>query len=123
MGKLGIVLGTNELSALLYAAMNSVISTSLGDDVGVFVTMDGVLAFKRESEIKTSTKSSLTMTESPFDLFGKAKKTGKLKVYACSYASSLLKLSRSDYSELVDNVAGITTFMIEFEDGKLLSVW
>lgn len=117
------MLGTNELSSLLYAAMNSVISTSLGDDVGVFATMDGVLAFKRASEVKRVTKSSMVASESPFDLLTKAKKTGRLKVYACSYASSLFKLSKPDYSDLVDDIAGITTFMIEFEDGKLLGIW
>lgn len=46
MAKVGIVLGSNELSKVLFAGMWSVISTSMGDEVVIFATMDAVKSLK-----------------------------------------------------------------------------
>jgi len=43
--KVGIILGSNELSRVAYAAMHSAIAVSLDNEVVLFATMDGVKAF------------------------------------------------------------------------------
>ena len=125
MAKVGIVLGSNELSKVLFAGMWSVISTSLGDEVIVFATMDAVKAFTKENpDIKvTDEASKKALNEDVMGYYRKAKKTGKLKVYACSYASKLFGLEKDSYNDVVDDIVGITTFQMELEGGQLLSVW
>ncbi|BFI74982.1 DsrE family protein [Sulfurisphaera ohwakuensis] len=127
MAKVGIVLGTNELSKVLYAGMWAVISTSMGDEVIVFATMDGVKAFLKENpDFKVTDEASKKVKESKEDIlsyYRKAKKTGKLKIYACSYASKLFGLEKGNYDDVVDDIVGITSFQMDLEGGQLLSIW
>ncbi len=125
--KTGIIVGSNERSRLAYAAMTSVIISSMGDEVYVFLTMDAVRAFTKNPEVKTEDMSSKTMVEKKEEdyigLFRKAKKSGKVKIYACSYASKLFNYAKDDYIDLVDEIAGITTFAMDVEGGQIVSVW
>jgi peroxiredoxin family protein len=125
MAKVGIVLGSNELSKVLFAGMWSVISTSMGDEVVIFATMDAVKAFVKENpEIKISDETSKKASnEDLMGFYRKAKKSGKLKVYACSYASKLFGIEKEQYNDVVDDIVGITSFQMEVEDGKIISVW
>ncbi|ARM76165.1 DsrE family protein [Acidianus manzaensis] len=112
--KTGIIVGTNELSRLTYAAMTAVIVSSMGDEVKVFLTMDAVKAFTKNPEVKEEDISSKTMREKNEEdyvsLFKKAKKSGT-RIYACSYATKLF------------NYKGITSFNMEIEGGQIVSVW
>jgi peroxiredoxin family protein len=125
MAKVGIVLGSNELSKVLFAGMWSVISTSMGDEVVIFATMDAVKAFVKENpEIKISDETSKKASnEDLMGFYRKAKKSGKLKVYACSYASKLFGLEKEQYNDVVDDIVGITSFQMEVEGGQIISVW
>jgi peroxiredoxin family protein len=127
MEKLGIILGSNELSKVLYAGMTALISSSLDQETIVFVTMDAVKAFLKENpELKVNELSSRLVKESNEDVmsyFRKAKKSGKVRVYACSYATKLFHLSKESYNDIVDDVVGITTFNIETEGGKVITIW
>ena len=123
--KIGIILGSNERSKLTYAAMSAVISSSLGDEVYVFVTMDAVKAFTKNPEVKEEDVASKLMKEKGeedyLSLFKKAKKT--TKIYACSYASKLFGYTKDDYNELVDDIVGIMSFYNDVEGGQIISVW
>lgn len=125
--KYGIVVGSNELARLTYAAMNAVIITSMGDEVCVFLTMDAVKAFTKNPEVRQDDVSSKTMIEKKEEdyvsLFKKAKKSGRAKLYACSYATKLFSLTKDDYNELIDEIKGITSFMMDIENGPIISVW
>jgi len=125
MAKVGIVLGSNELSKVLFAGMWSVISTSMGDEVVIFATMDAVKAFVKENpEIKISDETSKKASnEDLMGFYRKAKKSGRLKVYACSYASKLFGLEKEQYNDVVDDIVGITSFQMEVEGGQIISVW
>ncbi|MEJ2781409.1 DsrE family protein [Stygiolobus sp. CP850M] len=125
MAKVGIVLGSNELSKVLFAGMWSVISTSMGDEVVIFATMDAVKAFVKENpEIKISDETSKKASnEDLMGFYRKAKKSGRLKVYACSYASKLFGIEKEQYNDVVDDIVGITSFQMEVEEGQIISVW
>ncbi|BBD73760.1 hypothetical protein HS1genome_2149 [Sulfodiicoccus acidiphilus] len=121
----GVLVGSNERSKLLYAAMETVIRASLGDEVTVFLTMDAVRAFTRNPVVTESTTSSRLAKEAGEDYLShlrKAKTSGRAEVLACSYASKLFHLSKEDYIDVVDDVAGITTFVSQV-DGQIVSVW
>ncbi|ACP39390.1 DsrE family protein [Saccharolobus islandicus] len=125
--KTGIIVGSNERSRLTYAAMSTVIVSSIGDEVYVFLTMDAVKGFTKNPEVKSEDISSKIMVEKKeedyISLFRKAKKSGKVKIYACSYASKLFGYTKDDYSDIVDEIAGITTFSMDVEGGQIISVW
>ncbi|BFH73690.1 DsrE family protein [Sulfurisphaera javensis] len=127
MAKVGIVLGTNELSKVLYTGMWAVISTSMGDEVIIFATMDGVKVFLKENpDLKVTDEASKKVLEAKEDIlsyYRKAKKTGKLKIYACSYATKLFGLEKGNYDDLIDDIVGITTFQMELEGAQILSIW
>ncbi|QGR18618.1 DsrE family protein [Stygiolobus azoricus] len=125
MAKVGIVLGSNELSKVLFAGMWSVISTSMGDEVVIFVTMDVVKAFVKENpEMKISDETSKKASnEDVMGFYRKAKKSGRLKVYACSYVSKLFGIEKGQYSDVVDDIVGITSFQMEVGGGQIISVW
>lgn len=125
MAKVGIVLGSNELSKVLFAGMWSVISTSMGDEVVIFATMDAVKAFVKENpEMKISDETSKKASnEDVMGFYRKAKKSGRLKVYACSYASKLFGIEKGQYSDVIDDIVGITSFQMEVEGGQIISVW
>ncbi|AWR97466.1 hypothetical protein DFR86_07830 [Acidianus sulfidivorans JP7] len=124
--KTGIIVGTNELSRLTYAAITAVIVSSMGDEVKVFLTMDAVKAFTKSPEINENDVSSKTIREKNeedyISLFRKAKKSGT-KIYACSYATKLFNYNKSDYNDLVDEIKGLTSFNMEIEGGQIISVW
>jgi Uncharacterized conserved protein len=61
--KTGIIVGSNERSRLTYAAMSTVIVSSIGDEVYVFLTMDAVKGFTKNPEVKSEDISSKTMVE------------------------------------------------------------
>jgi len=127
MAKVGIVLGTNELSKVLYAGIWSVISTSMGDEVILFATMDAVKAFIKENpDFKVNDEASKKVKESNEDVlsyYKKAKKTGRLKIYACSYASKIFGLEKGSYEDIVDDIVGITSFQMDIEGGQIISIW
>jgi len=125
MAKVGIVLGSNELSKVLFAGMWSIISTSMGDEVVIFATMDAVKAFVKENpEIKISDEASKKASnEDLMGFYRKAKKSGRLKIYACSYASKLFGIEKEQYNDVVDDIVGVTSFQMEVEDGQIISVW
>lgn len=121
----GIVLGSNELSKLMFAAMEAVTRTALGDEVSVFLTMDAVQGFTKEPKVsdeQESSKAAKQDNRTYMDLFQMAKKNGKAKLYACSYASKLFNFTRDSYAEVVDDVVGITSFVLEV-NGQVSSIW
>ncbi len=128
--KVGIIIGSNELSRLNFASMYSIIAASNGDDVFVFITMEAVKAFvKGKREVKVEEASSRVIKEKEgedayINNFKKAKKAGNVKIYACSYASQLFGLKKEDYEDIIDEIAGIMTFDNDvYENSRIISVW
>ncbi len=121
----GIVLGSNELSKLVFAGMEAVTRTAVGDEVSIFLTMDAVKGFTTQPVVAEELESSKVVKKDSrgyMELFRMAKKSGKAKIYACSYASKLYNLTKENYLEDVDDIVGITSFVLEVE-GQITSIW
>lgn len=124
--KVGIILGTNEISGLMFASIEAGMRASMGDEVTIFVTMDGLLAFRKEPETKSTTETSRKIVEKGEDFrdyMKDAKESGFLKIYVCYYAAEIYKVKASDMNDLVDDFWGITKFSIESEDSQVISIW
>ncbi|NON61932.1 DsrE family protein [Acidianus sp. RZ1] len=123
--KVGIILGSNEASKVTYAGIHSLIETSLDNEVVLFATMDGIKAFLKQPDLKREESSSklIVEKEDPFQYIRKAKNSGKAKIVVCSYATKLFNLNKDDYSDVVDDIEGVTSFELEIGDGKSITNW
>lgn len=122
----GIILGTNELSGLKYAAIEAGMRTSMDDRVIIFATMDGLLAFLKEPQVKVTTKTSEIIKQKDPDwikLLKDAKEDGLLTIVACYYAADMYRYKKADFGELVDDIWGVSKFTIETDDAQMISVW
>ncbi len=122
----GIIVGSNEYSSLMYAAIVAGMRTSMGDNVIMFITMDGALAFLKNPVVKKTTDTSRKMDEEGQDFrkfLKEAKESGLLKMYVCYFAAELHKLHKKDLDDMIDDIWGITKFSIETESSQIISIW
>jgi len=130
MGKIAILLVSGELEKLQSASTIASIASSLGEEVLVFATMYGLLAFKKDVVEKKSWRiygelgEGLLESDSPLflDMLKEAKTTGNLKIYACSMVLGMLKLSMDDFVDVFDDVVGVATFLEMVKDAKILFI-
>ncbi len=125
---IAIILGSNQLDKVEFASMTAFLASSMGDEVSVFATMDGVQAFTKEPSILSDADSAKKIAQAEnggkfLDYFRKAKGTGKVKITACSMASKLFGLKKEDFAEIVDGVGGLTAFLDSSEGSRLMSIW
>ncbi len=121
-----MILGTNELSSIMFASIEAGMRTSMDDSVIMFVTMDGVRAFLKNSEISQTTKTSAMIAKHDPDFrkyLREGKESGLLKIYVCYYAAEIYDVNKKDLDELVDDIWGITKFSIETEDAQIIPIW
>lgn len=124
--KVGIILGTNELSGLMFASIEAGLRASIGDEVIIFVTMDGLKAFLKEPEVRISTKSSELIQKKDPDFtknLREGREDGMLKIYVCYYACQIYGVGMKDMGPLIDDVWGITKFAVESEESQIISIW
>jgi|Deesub1362A_J573_1020465.scaffolds.fasta_scaffold00135_20 peroxiredoxin family protein len=130
MGKLALVLASGELEKLQAASIIGSIASTLGTEVLVFATMDGLMAFKKDvvenKAWKTSGDLGKGMLQSNVPLFvetfRQAKETGNLKLYACGMVMDMLGLKIDEFVDLFDDVLGVTTFLGMIEGAQVLFI-
>lgn len=130
MGKIAILLVSGELEKLQSASTIASVASSLGEEVLVFATMYGLLAFKKDVVEKKSWKSygelgeGLIESDLPLflDVLKEAKTNENLKIYACSMVLGMLNLSITDFIDIFDEVVGVATFLEMVEDAKILFI-
>jgi len=129
MGKLAIVLASGELEKIQAASIIASVASTLGTEVIVFATMDGLMAFKKdvvENKAWKAGELGKGMLESSAPLFidtlRQAKEVGNLKIYACGMVMDMLKLKLDDFIDIFDDVVGVSAFLGMVEDAKVLFI-
>ncbi|AIY89584.1 DsrE/DsrF/DrsH-like family protein [Geoglobus acetivorans] len=130
MGKLAIVLASGELEKLQAASIIASVASTLGNEVVVFATMDGLLAFRKDvvenKAWKTAGDLGKGMLESNVplfvDTFRQAKEVGNLKMYACGMIMDMLKMSKDDFVDIFDDVVGVSAFLGMIEGAQVLFI-
>jgi len=131
MSKLAFVLSTQVHEKLQLAAMMGSIHATVGGEVLFFVSMNAILAFKKNTELKDRVIpegefSKLMLTKNVPNFINIIKQTkilGDVKVYACSMAMDVLGWHMEDLEEgLFDDVIGLTSFFDMAEDAKIIFV-
>ena len=126
--RLSIILGSNHLERVEFASMTAFLASSMGEEVNIFATMDGVKAFGREPVVLSEAESAAMIVKSEAggrfaEYFRNAKETGKVRITACSMASKLFNLRKEDYSDVVDGIGGLTSFLDSSEGSSMISIW
>ena len=130
MGKMAIVLASGELEKVQAASIIASIASTLGNEVLIFATMDGLMAFKKDivekKAWKTAGELGKGMLESGaplfIDMLKEAKEVGNLKIYACGMIMDMLKLKKDEFIDIFDDVVGVATFLGMVEDSKVIFI-
>jgi len=123
-----IALCSGEHEKLHFAAMIASVAAVSNRKVQIFVSMDAMYAFGRDtppdkryqggpfSKLMLEKKAPDTMT-----LFTQGKMLGDMKVYACSMAMDLLGWDLDNLIEdFFDDELGLTKFLSDAEEGDLI---
>ncbi len=130
MGKLAIVLASGELEKIQAASTIASVASTLGNEVVVFATMDGLMAFRKDvvenRTWKTAGELGKGMLESGAPLFidtlRQAKEVGNIKIYACGMIMDMLKMKLDDFVDIFDDVVGVSAFLGMVEDAQVLFI-
>jgi peroxiredoxin family protein len=129
MGKLAMVLASGELEKLQAASIIASVASTVGMEVLLFATMDGLMAFRKdvveEKAWKTGElgKGMLEKNAPLFiDTLKQAKEVGNIKIYACGMVMDMLGLKKEDFVDIFDDVLGVTAFLGMVEGAQVLFI-
>lgn len=125
---MNLMLLSGDYAKLHAAAMVSLVASSLGQTVNVFVSMEALPAFhagakERESIGRGPIGDAIRESGTPqyLELFEQAKEFGDVHLYACSLVADLKGWSLADLSPLFDDMLGVAGFLGQIEDGVSLT--
>ncbi|MBS7645259.1 DsrE/DsrF/DrsH-like family protein [Candidatus Bathyarchaeota archaeon] len=131
MPKLSIIISSDKLDKLYPAAILASTAAAMDWRAELFFTFWGLFALKKGYEPKNVSgdysqyedaiigsveSGSLPSWRS---LMENAKKTGKVRMYACSTTLNTFGMKREDLEELVDEIVGAATFLSKARDADV----
>jgi peroxiredoxin family protein len=127
--KIAIVLASGELEKLQAASIIGSIASTLGNEVLIFATMDGLMAFKKDVVERKSWKAGelgkgMLQSNAPLfiDTLKQAKDAGNLKIFACGMVMDMLGLSMDEFVDVFDDKIGVTAFLGMVEGAQVLFI-
>lgn len=131
MPKLSIIVSSEKLDKLFPAVTLATTAAAMGWESEIFFTFWGLLALKRgyepkevssdykgyEDELRGAVSSGAM--PSWREILEQGRKTGRLKIYACSTTMSLLGIKAEDLVEYVDEIVGAVTFLSRAKDSDI----
>lgn len=125
--KLNIVCVTGTREKLQMAAMFASVAAATGEDVTVFLSMNALPYFikGRDGEPPSEGEMGELMRQKgvpPYkQLFQQAVQLGDAKLLPCSMALDLLHIGKDDLEPELGPPTGLTRFLSDAEEGRLLS--
>ncbi|MEM0453327.1 MAG: DsrE/DsrF/DrsH-like family protein [Sulfolobales archaeon] len=131
MSKISIIIASERIDKLYPAATLAVTAANMGWESEMFFTFWGLLALKKnyvpnevssdykmfEDDLRNAMVSGALLSWNELIMHGK--KSGKLKIYACSTTMSLLNIKTNDLVDYVDGVVGAATFLNSAKDSNI----
>lgn len=130
MEKICFVLASDELEKLHAVALMASVAAMSQMDVRVFVTMNAVTAFRKETiekkafRVEGEVGRQLLEKKAPlfYDLLSQGKMMGSLKVYACGMALDLMGESLDHLHPVFEEILGVAGFFQHAQGGQVLFV-
>ncbi len=125
---LNLMLLSGDYAKMHAAAIVTLVASSLGQSVNVFVSMESLPAFhkdgvEREKVPKGPVGQQIAKTASPdyLGLFEQAKEMGDVHLYACSLAADVMGWDLRDLSPLFEDMMGVAGFLGKASEGTSLT--
>ncbi len=122
---------SGSIDRLVGMAVLASAAVSMDMEVEIFLQLWGVYAFKKDvikknmnlsefNELGEKVASRLKELNIPpwYEMLKQAKETGKVKIYACSTATSIWNASKEDL-ELVDEIIGAGEWVEKMSNAKI----
>ncbi len=126
--KLAIIIASEEYEKSHVASMIASVAAVSGMNVSIFVTMNAVYNYLKETVEKknfTGGKIYEQIKEKKsamfYELFYSAKMLGDLKIYVCSMVMDILKIEKDDLIDIVDDNVGIAAFLGIMEGAETIT--
>lgn len=129
--KIAITVFTGSVDRLTGMAILASAAAAMDTEVEIFLQLWGVYAFKKDvmkknlhfSEFKEMTEAAVNRLKELnipmwYDYLSEAKKTGKVKVYACSTACKIWGVGKEDL-EFVDEIIGAGEWIEKCKEAKV----
>ena len=123
--RISIMVISGKREQLQMAAMVASVGAVSGSDVTVFLSMNAVELFKKDSTTSAPAdgpmKSLMEEKNAPEfrDLFQQAVELGDAKIFPCSMAVDILGLKSEDLEEFVSEPLGLTKFLDDASEGQV----
>lgn len=128
-----IVIASDRLERIQAVSIIASVAAASDIPVDVFVTMDGLLPFERETaetmQFDNMGVVAQAMMDNPdaevelfFDQFKQAKEIGPINVYACSMAMDMMGRLLEDYVDVFDDELGVAGFLQRAADKQVIFV-
>lgn len=128
-----IVIASDRLERIQAVSIIASVAAASDIPVDVFVTMDGLLPFERETaetmQFDNMGVVAQAMMDNPdaevelfFDQFAQAKEIGPINVYACSMAMDMMGRVLEDYVDVFDDELGVAGFLQRAADKQVIFV-
>lgn len=124
--KISIICVSGSHERMQMAAMVAAVAGAGGSDVQVFLSMNALPFFLKDSKAKAVNEGEMGELMSkknvpPFkELFENAKELGGATIHACSMAMDILSVGKEQLDPSVDGVMGLTKFLSEAADTQLM---
>lgn len=131
MPKISIIVSSEKLDKLFPAVTLATTAAVMGRESEIFFTFWGLLVLKKGYEPKEVSSDykhyeddlrravSSEAMPSWLEVLEQGKRTGRLKVYACSTTMNLLNVKTEDLVEYVDEVVGAASFLGKAKDSDI----
>lgn len=131
MPKLSVIVASEKIDKLLPAVTLAATAAAMGWEAEIFFTFWGLLALKKDYEpsevsldyrrYEGGLKEAVSSGAIPGwrEVLAQGRKTGRLKVYACSTTMNLLKVKSEDLAGYVDGVVGAASFLGRAKDSDV----
>jgi len=123
--RISVMVTSGSREQLQMAAMVASVGAVSGSDVTVFVSMNAMKFFVKESKENAPAEGEmgklLEDKNAPdfMELFGQAVEYGDAKIFPCSMAVDILELKQDDLEEFVSEPLGLTAFLSDSSEGQV----
>lgn len=127
-----IVIATDEFEKITAASVISSIAAASDIPVEIFVTMNGLKAFERETvetkEFNTGKLGAAMLENEDAEVplfteqFEDAKAIGDMNLYACTMAMDMWGKTLDDYVDLFDDELGVSGFLNKAADKQVIFI-
>ncbi len=123
--RISVMVTSGSREQLQMAAMVASVGAVSGNDVTVFVSMNAMRFFVKDSTDKAPADGEMGVLleekNAPDfkELFGQAVEYGDAKIFPCSMAVDIMELKQDDLESFVSEPLGLTAFLSDAAEGQV----